>query len=290
MDDLDRFLDEDLVPGGGAPPRAPAPARAAELLRGDITSRALIAPETRTHARVVCREAGVAAGLAEASEVFARLGVKVEHRARDGEDVERGRVLLAVDGPAAAVLAAERLALNLVGRMSGIATATRDVQRVVAVANPRCRVAATRKTTPGFRAFEKKAVALGGGEPHRQGLWDAFLVKDNHLAIVKDPAEAVRRCRALLPGRPVEVEADSQAQAVAAARAGADWVLLDNMPPEEVAGAARAIRAVAPACRIEVSGGLTPERCAAYAPFADRLSLGWLTHSARSLDVGLDVA
>lgn len=270
-EDLHRFLAEDLAK------------------RGDVTTRALVRDGARLRAVVRAREAGVAAGLAEASQVFAHLGVKVEHRARDGDAFAAGADLLVVDGPAAGVLVAERLALNLVGRMSGIATTTRRLQDKVAAINPRCRVAATRKTTPGFRAYEKKAVAFGGGDPHRAGLHDAFLVKDNHLALVPDPAEAVRRCRALHPALLVEVEADTLAQAVAAARAGADMVLLDNMTPVDAEAAARAVRAAAPRCRIEVSGGLTEENLLAYAPFADRLSLGALTHSARSLDVGLDV-
>lgn len=270
VDDLERFLAEDL---GG---------------RGDVTTAAL-ARGARVRANVVAREPGVAAGLAEASLVFAKLGVKVEHRVEDGERFDAGAVLLVVDGPAEGVLAAERLALNLVGRMSGIATVTRALQDRVSSMNPRCRVAATRKTTPGFRAFEKKAVVLGGGHPHRAGLFDAFLVKDNHLRLVADPAEAVRLCRAADPALPLEVEADTLEQAVAAAKAGADAVLLDNMGPETAAAAARAVRAVNPKCLIEVSGGLSYDTCAVYAPFADRLSLGALTHSPRSLDVGLDV-
>lgn len=270
MDDLDRFLAEDLGE------------------RGDVTTRALVPEGAHLRAALRAREAGVAAGLTEAALVFERFGVGVDRRVQDGDAFAADATLLVVDGPARGVLVAERLALNLVGRMSGIATTTRRLQDVVARANPRCRVAATRKTTPGFRAYEKKAVALGGGDPHRAGLHDAFLVKDNHLALV-GPADAVRRCRALAPDLPVEVEADTLADAVAAAEAGADMVLLDNMSPADAAAAAAAVRAAAPACRIEVSGGLIETTLAAYAPFADRLSLGALTHSAASLDVGLDV-
>lgn len=273
VDDLDRFLAEDLGPQG---------------LAGDLTTRA-IAQGQRARARIIAQERCVAAGLAEASDVFARLGAKVEHAARDGEVVGEGAELLRLHGSAEAILSGERLALNIVMRMSGIATLTRGcVDRVHAI-NPRCEVAATRKTTPGFRAFEKKAVVLGGGAPHRQGLHDALLVKDNHVLLAGGIAEAVRRCRAAHPKLPLEVEADDEAQAEEAARLGVEWLLLDNWSPARLAAAAPALRKLNGKGKLEASGGIAPETVTAYAPWVDRVSLGWLTHSPRSVPCSLEV-
>lgn len=256
---------------------------------GDITTRALATAGQRVRGRIVAKADGVVAGLAEASEVFAHLGAKAQHLARDGERVKAGATVMEVAGPAEAVLTGERLALNLLMRMSGIATMTRALQDKVERVNPRCRVAATRKTTPGFRRFEKRAVELGGGDPHRFGLHDAFLVKDNHLLLEPDVAAAVRRCRALDPTKLLQVEADRAEQAFAAAEAGADAVLLDNFPADEARRTYRALKARFPRLLVEVSGGITASNVADYADAADRISLGALTHSAPALDLGLDV-
>lgn len=269
--DLLRFLEEDL---GSV---------------GDITTRAVVPPGARVVATMRAREACVVCGLAEASEVFAHLGAKVEHAAKDGERVDAGAALLRVSGPASAVLAGERVALNLVQRMSGIATMTRALQERIARANPACRVAATRKTTPGFRKFEKRAVDVGGGDPHRFGLFDAFLVKDNHLALASDVGEAVRRCRALDATKFLQVEADSLDQARAAADAGADAVLLDNFSPQDARAAYAELKAKWPRVMVEVSGGITEANVLDYALAADRISMGALTHSVRAVDVGLDI-
>ena len=258
------------------------------LLAGDITTRALAGAQ-RVRAVVVAKRSCVVSGMAEASAVFAHLGAKVEHLARDGERLPGPREVMRVQGPAAAVLTGERLALNLLMRMSGIATLTRTLQDKVAAVNPACRVAATRKTTPGFRRFEKRAVEIGGGDPHRFGLHDAFLVKDNHLLLVDDPREAVRRCRALDPGKLLQVEADTVEQAIAAAEAGADAVLLDNFAPADARAAYRLLKGRFPRLMVEVSGGITPANVADYALAADRISLGYLTHSAVAVDFGMDV-
>ena len=261
---------------------------AEDLGAGDITTRALDDGQ-RVRARIVAKQACVVCGLAEASQVFAHLGAKSEHHARDGDRVAAGARVMEVAGPARAVLAGERLALNLLMRMSGIATLTRALQEKVAAVNPRCRVAATRKTTPGFRRLEKRAVEVGGGDPHRFGLSDAFLVKDNHLLLVPDPADAVRRCRALDPSKLLQVEADREEQAFAAAEAGADAVLLDNFTPQAARQAYGALKARFPHLMVEVSGGIHAGNVAEYALAADRISLGALTHSAPAVDFGLDV-
>ena len=255
---------------------------------GDITTAAL-GDEARVEAAVLAKAPCVVAGLAEASAVFAHLGAKVEHLARDGEGLTASREVLRVRGPASAILTGERLALNLLMRMSGIATLTRELQDKVAAVNPACRVAATRKTTPGFRKFEKRAVELGGGDPHRSGLSDAFLVKDNHLLLVPDVKETVRRCRALDPDKLLQVEADRAEQAFAAAEAGADAVLLDNFSPAQARATYRELKARFPKVMVEVSGGIKAANVADYADAADRISLGALTHSAPALDLGLDV-
>lgn len=269
--DLLRFLEEDLGKDG------------------DITTRAVVPPGTRIRATMRARESCVVAGLAEASDVFAHLGAKVEHVAKDGVHVGAGAELLHVTGPAASVLAGERVALNLVQRMSGVATLTRTLQDRVAATNPRCKIAATRKTTPGFRKFEKRAVEIGGGDPHRLGLFDAFLIKDNHLAAAPDIKAAVARCRALDATKFLQVEADAPAQAFAAAEAGADAVLLDNFEPARARETYHVIKAKWPRVMVEVSGGIRPETIMDYAGAADRISVGFLTHSARAIDIGLDV-
>lgn len=272
MDDLDRFLAEDLGPQG---------------LQGDVTTRSIARGE-RGHARIVAQEACTAAGLAEAGAVFARLGAECAHAARDGQRVGPGQALLDVRGPVAAILAGERVALNIVMRMSGIATLTRRCVDAARAVNPRCEVAATRKTTPGFRAFEKRAVELGGGVAHRQGLFDAVLIKDNHVVLAGGVGEALRRVRnSGWPG-PVEVEADTEAQAEEAMRLGADWVLLDNWGPRRLAESVPGLRKLGKG-KIEASGGIGPEAVSAHAPWADRLSMGALTHAARAVQCSLEL-
>jgi nicotinate-nucleotide pyrophosphorylase (carboxylating) len=272
VDDLDRFLAEDLGSAQGV----------------DVTTRAIARGE-RARARVVAQEAMVVAGLEEACEVFRRRGATPQAKAQDGQRIAEGAVVLEVEGPAEAILTAERLALNLLMRMGGIATLTRRTVDLAQAVNPRCEVAATRKTTPGFRAFEKKAVALGGGGRHREGLHDALLVKDNHLLLAGSVEEAVQRCRAAYPSLPLEVEADTEEQAEALGRLGVDWVLLDNWSPARLAAAVPGYRKKYAKVKWEASGGIAPEAVTAYAPWVDRVSLGALTHSARAVAVSLEL-
>ena len=271
--DLERFLREDLG------------------RRGDVTTTRLLGTKPiPAQARLYAREDVVAAGVRESAAVFKRLGAKVTQRAPDGTLVRAGASLLVVRGSVQAILTGERLALNILSRMCGIATTTRRLASQVRAVNPRCMVAATRKTTPGFRLYEKRAVEIGGGDPHRFGLFDQVLIKDNHLAALGgDVALAVRRGRQGGTRLPVEVEVSSVPDAEAAARAGADWILIDNVSPALARRIARAARSIRPAVKIEVSGGLHEKNARRYAPFADRVSLGMLTHSARSADVTLDL-
>jgi nicotinate-nucleotide pyrophosphorylase (carboxylating) len=258
---------------------------------GDLTTDTL-APLGRCRARLFLREPGVVAGVEEAAALFSHFGVSVLRAVPDGTEMAADATLLDLEGDAAAVLLVERTALNLVARMSGIATMTRALVETAHRVNPSVRVAATRKTAPGLRSLDKKAVVLGGGDPHRATLSDRILIKDNHLALIP-LAEAIRRTRARRAGTPIEVEVGTIADALAAAELGADIVMLDNMDP-------RSIRTVLATLRernlrervgIEISGGITPENIARYAALgADVISIGRLTHSVRSLDVSLEVS
>jgi nicotinate-nucleotide pyrophosphorylase (carboxylating) len=210
--------------------------------------------------------------------------IVVEWRLADGLEVRPGDVLGVVAGRLAGILTAERTALNLLGRLSGIATLTRAYVRA---AQGNARIRDTRKTTPGLRALEKAAVRAGGGANHRGSLSDGILIKDNHLAEMTI-TQAVHRARHRWPGQLVEVECDTLLQVRESLDAGADMVLLDNMTPEQVGAAAEV---VAGRCPIEVSGGVTLDSVAAYAAAgADFISVGALTHSAPTLDIGLDLA
>jgi nicotinate-nucleotide pyrophosphorylase (carboxylating) len=256
---------------------------------GDQTTDAVVPAAAIATARLVARQAGRVAGLTVACRAFTLLDprVQVDFRAGDGEDVAAGATLAVISGPARPILTAERVALNLLGRLCGIATLTREV--VAAVAGTGARVACTRKTTPGLRLLEKYAVRVGGGANHRFGLDDAVLIKDNHVAVAGGVAEAVRRARAAAGHLvKIEVEVTSLTQVSEALAAGAEVILLDNMSPEMLREAVALVdgRAVT-----EASGGITPENAAAVAATGvDVLSLGWLTHSAPALDVALDVA
>jgi nicotinate-nucleotide pyrophosphorylase (carboxylating) len=215
--------------------------------------------------------------------------IKIERLARDGRRVKTGANLLQISGPARAILSAERVALNFVQRLSGIATLT--AQFVDAIKDTQARILDTRKTTPGWRRFEKYAVTCGGGKNHRLGLDDMMLIKDNHLAALRDAkpnaiAAAVRRAGARFPQLKIEVEADTLVQAGQAADAGADIILLDNMNPAQLRLAVQKIKSRA---KTEASGSVNLGNVRAIAKTGvDYISVGALTHSARAVDIGLD--
>lgn len=260
---------------------------------GDVTSQSLFKPGQKGAAGLVARERLFLAGLVHAETVFSCCGAQLKPHMKDGSWVEPGAVVADVRGPVTAILAGERLALNLVGRMSGIATMTRTAMDALGAADSPAVVAATRKTTPGFRLFEKQAVAIAGGDPHRAGLWDAAMIKDNHLAAAGarvargDIEAAVEQVRYGRPRLEVTVEAESLEVALSAAMAGADWVLIDNQPPDAGAAWARALRDRFPNVRVEASGGITVANVAAFG-WADRISLGQLTQGARAMDLSLE--
>ncbi len=273
---------------------AVARALAEDLPWGDVTSELLVPAELSATAVMVARAAGVVAGLPVARETFLAVdpSLEVELRARDGERVEAGRELLVVRGRARSLLAAERVALNFVQRLSG--TATLAARFVAAVTGTRAAIVDTRKTTPGLRVLEKYAVRCGGARNHRFHLGDAVLVKDNHREALAAAgltlAEATAAARRRLPHTvTVEIEVDTPGELEQALAAEPDAILLDNMAPAELAPAVRRIREARPATRIEASGGVTLETVAAIARTGvDLISVGALTHSAPALDVSLE--
>lgn len=255
---------------------------------GDLTSDAILPPNLWGEADIIARAAGRIAGLPVALSAFRLLdpSVEIDIRATDGEDVEANTILATVTGPARSLLSAERTALNILGRLCGIATATREMQRLVEPHG--AHVVCTRKTTPGMRGLEKYAVRCGGGRNHRFGLDDAVLIKDNHIAFAGGLKQAVERARESVGHLvKIEVEVDSLEQLREALDLGVDVVLLDNMSLDELRQAVAMAKGRAVT---EASGGINPRTAAEIAATGvNLLSVGWLTHSAPSLDVALDV-
>jgi nicotinate-nucleotide pyrophosphorylase (carboxylating) len=281
--DIEHFLEEDIG-------------------TGDITTDALVGEETATGV-ILAREKGIVAGLEEAGKVFGQFGLKTEVLAKDGDEISDGSEVMRITGRAHAILRAERTALNLLMRMSGIATKTRDLVKKCRHANPDIIVACTRKTTPGFRFFEKKAVVIGGGDSHRYGLDDAILIKDNHLKVVGDVKTALQKVREIefketsapdfarksFAHRKIEVEVESAEGAREAAEAGADIIMLDNFEPDEARRAYDMIKKINPGIIVEASGGINYDNIVDFAGAADVVSLGTLTHSYKSIDFSLEL-
>lgn len=271
--------------------RAVRAALAEDIGRGDVTTLATVPKAAMVVSVMRAREPLVVAGLALAETAFHQLSprVKIKRLAKDGQRIRAGAGLLKISGPVRAILSAERVALNFVQRLSGVATLT--ARFAAELRGTRAQVLDTRKTTPGWRRFEKYAVACGGGRNHRIGLFDMVLIKDNHLAALHDAkpnaiAAAVQRARKKFPKLKVEVEADTLAQVAQAADAGADIILLDNMTPAQLK---RAVKLVRGRAQTEASGGVNLQTIRAFAQTGvDFISVGALTHSARAVDIGLD--
>jgi nicotinate-nucleotide pyrophosphorylase (carboxylating) len=263
---------------------------------GDVTSRATIPAGQTGRAAVVARAPGVLAGIEAAARVAERVdpGLRFEPRLADGAPLSKGDVIATLAGPMRSLLSAERTLLNFLQRLSGVATLTR--QYVDAVAGLKVQVLDTRKTTPGWRLLEKAAVRAGGGTNHRVGLYDAILIKDNHLAAVRgehgprhEIEVAIARCLEGSPGLPVEVEVDSLDQLAVALKCGSEVVLLDNMSVGDLKEAVRMRNATAPGVLLEASGGVNLTTIRGIAETGvDRISVGALTHSAKALDIALD--
>jgi nicotinate-nucleotide pyrophosphorylase (carboxylating) len=261
-------------------------ALAEDIGAGDVTTEATVAADAAGTAGIVLKEPGVVCGLGAVEATFRALDPEIEFEAfvNDGDAVEAPAVVARVTGSQRAILTGERVALNFLGRLSGIATLTRSY--VEAVSGTDAAVLDTRKTTPGLRALEKHAVASGGGRNHRFGLDDAVLIKDNHLRAAGSIAKAVELVRKA-SDLPVEVECDTLDQVREALDAGVDAILLDNMEPAELRDA---VQLAGGRARLEASGGVTLENIRAVAETGvDEISVGALTHSARSLDVSLEL-
>ena len=271
--------------------RAVQAALAEDIGSGDVTTLATVPAGATAIAIIRAREELVVAGIDFAEAAFREVSsaVYVERLVRDGEQVKTGVELLKISGPAAAILSAERVALNFLQRLSGVATLTAEF--VAAIKGTRAEILDTRKTTPGWRRFEKYAVACGGGRNHRIGLYDMVLIKDNHLAALRDAkpnaiAAAVQGARNRFPKLKVEVEADTLEQVVQAVDAGADIILLDNMSSDQLR---EAVKLISGRAESEASGGVNLKTVRAIAETGvNFISAGALTHSARAVDIGLD--
>ena len=254
---------------------------------GDITSRSAVPEGSKSRGEIVARERGVIAGLDVAGYVFRLVDPDVAFDARrtDGDRVDTGSVVATVDGPSRSILTAERTALNLLGRMSGVATATAEL--VEAVAGTGARITDTRKTMPGLRVLDKHAVVAGGGVNHRMGLYDQVMIKDNHIAAAGDIDQAVAAVRdSLGDDVRVTVEVEDLDQLSIVLETSANRVLLDNMTPEMLR---RAVAMVDGAMETEASGGVKPDTIRAIAESGvDYISVGWITHSAPQVDLALD--
>jgi nicotinate-nucleotide pyrophosphorylase (carboxylating) len=260
----------------------------------DVTTLALVPPDQRGHAVLQAKAHGILAGLAYARAAFAAVDATLRwtERSADGDKLSPGQAIALIEGPLAAILRAERVALNYACHLSGVATAASEVVRQLTGTS--CRLRDTRKTIPGLRAAEKYAARMGGAENHRLDLADGVLVKDNHIAALRSRdlniADAVRLARQVNPGLKIEVEVTSLAEAREAADAAADEILLDNMTPEECAAVFRDLDKRVKRPILEASGGITADNARAYAESGvDYISMGAITQSAPALDLSLEV-
>ncbi|HMK54852.1 MAG TPA: carboxylating nicotinate-nucleotide diphosphorylase [Methanobacteriaceae archaeon] len=259
----------------------------------DLTTTALIPASMKIKAHIVVKERGTVAGMDLAVLIFKEFSVNTILKKHNGDQVFPGEVIMELEGEARFILSVERTVLNLLMRMSGIATLTKQMISTVRRVNSSVIIAGTRKTTPGLQFFEKDAIRVGGGDTHRYRLDDLVLIKDNHLVLVGSVTEAVEKARQHASfTKKIEVEADTLQQAVEAAQCGADIVLLDNMTPNEVKEVLNVLedKELRKTVLIEVSGGIDQDNIARYAKTGvDVISTGFITHSAKSLDLSLEV-
>ena len=270
MDDIDRYLDEDLD------------------MVGDVTSNSLFSDEL-AKAHIISKEKGIVAGLFEAREVFRKLGAELIFIKKDGDLVKENTIVAELNGPARAILTGERLALNFICKMSGIATETKKLIDLCKSKNPKIKIAATRKTTPGFRKYEKKAVEIVGGDPHRFGLYDEVMIKDNHLKLVGSVANAIKKIKENVKDKIIEIEVENETDAITAAKLDVDVIMLDNFNAKDAEIITKKIRKINPKILIEISGNVNSKNIIEYASFCDRISLGYLTHSIKSINFSLEI-
>lgn len=266
---------------------------AQDVGQGDVTAAAVIPAGLKVQADVIAKEAGIVAGIEEATVLAESLGLTVKTKVSDGTEVKNKQVLMQICGDAQTLLTVERTLLNLLSRMSGIATATNKLAQQLKKAKSTAKIAATRKSAPGMLYFDKKAVIIGNGDPHRLHLDDMVLIKDNHIAIVGSALEAVKRAKAKVSfTKKIEVEVTNIADALAVAKAGADIVMLDNFSPKQVKEAVEQIEKAGLQGKVllEASGGINSENLLDYAKAeVDIISMGAITHSVKALDISLEV-
>jgi nicotinate-nucleotide pyrophosphorylase (carboxylating) len=263
-----------------------------DIGQGDITAQAVIPPNLKVKAVVVAKDDGVAAGIEEALVLGEYLGLKAKATVADGDNIGNNQVLMEISGDAQTILSAERTMLNLLSRMSGIATATRMLTQKLQKTGSKARIAATRKSAPGLLYFDKKAIVIGGGDPHRLHLDDMVLIKDNHIAIVGSVEEAVKKAKSKASfAKKIEVEVTTEQDAIKAAKAGADIIMLDNFAPQRAEAAAEMLeKAGFGKVLLEVSGNITGKNLLEYgAAKVGIISLGALTHSVEALDISLEI-
>jgi nicotinate-nucleotide pyrophosphorylase (carboxylating) len=262
-----------------------------DLGEGDVTSEIVIRPDTAGEAEIIANQAGVLAGVAEAVMIFKEMGVKATPLKTDGSGVKAGDVIIRLSGPARGILAAERVALNILMRMSGIATATRELIKNAKRKNPKVVIAATRKTAPLLSYFDKKSVVAAGGISHRWNLGDQILIKDNHLRFGSSAEEAVRLAKKRGKGK-IEIEVCTPEDVVPAAKAGADIIMLDNMTPAQIRRAVKSLKQhrLRKNVTLEASGGITLSNIGAFAATGvDVISASYMTMRAPALDMSLEV-
>ena len=265
---------------------------AEDIGQGDVTAQAIIPPNLKVKAIAIAKDEGIVAGIEEAIILAEFLGLKIKAKVADGEKIKNKEVLLEIFGDAQTILCAERTMLNLLSRMSGIATLTRTLTEKLEKAGAKAKIAATRKSAPGLLYFDKKAVAIGGGDTHRFHLDDMVLIKDNHLAIVGRVEDAVKKSKANVSfSKKIEVEVTTADDAIQAAKAGADIVMLDNFSPKQAKVAGEMLKKAGFAnVLLEVSGKITSETLMEYAAAqVDIISMGELSHSVKALDISLEI-
>ena len=256
-----------------------------DMIFGDLTSDLIIPKDLDAIAKVIAKEDCILAGIDYLESKLKKFGLRVKKFANDGKKAESGKVVMEIEGNAAKILSVERTLLNILGRMSGIATLTREMVNKARKVNPKVRIAATRKTLWGY--LDKLAVEIGRGDPHRWNLSDMVLIKDNHIALV-GLEEAIKRAKSASFTKKIEVEVENEEDAIKAAELGVDIIMLDNFLPEEVCKIAKKLRQYN--ILIEVSGGITPQTLEDYAKCdVDVISMGFITHSAMSKDFSLEV-
>ena len=261
---------------------------------GDLTTDSVVPSDLVAEATIASKSDGIVAGISESQCIFQMFGVEVTEHVNDGSNIQKSQPIMKVKGQARSILTVERTVLNILMRMSGIATLARRMVEEARSVNPKVRIACTRKTTPGFRVFEKRAVELGGGDSHRLRLDDLILIKSNHILAAGGIEEAIKKARASASfTKKIEVEASTLEQAISAAKLQPDILMLDNMLPAEIEKVLATLikRNLREKLLIEISGGITPDTLKSYAKTgADVISMGSITHSAKALDMNLRIS